>query len=170
MAFAVLAWSIESMEHADTSTQTQLSQGSTEMLDLDWAPALKTCRRNHQHTKSEIHILSLREYLFLTFIKCNRVGSTLIYCYSGKNSSIGGFFDIQSIWSFWLKRKRKKRSLICKSKKLDQGREIPSRLLWNLSCCINLDDSWANHCVEMHHEAHLDWRDLRLHLTYKFWP
>lgn len=53
---------------------------------------------------------------------------------------------------------KRKRSLICKckSKKLDQGREVHARLLWNLSRCINLDDSWANHCVEMHHEAHLD--------------
>lgn len=90
------------MEHADTSTQTQLSQGSTEMLDLDWAPALKTCRRNHQHTKSEIHILSLTACLFLTFIKSNKVGSTLIYSYRGKNSSISGVFlnSIQSICSF----------------------------------------------------------------------
>lgn len=29
------------MEHADTPTQTQLSQGSTEMLDLDWARGLE---------------------------------------------------------------------------------------------------------------------------------
>lgn len=82
------------MEHADTSTQTQLSQGSTEMLDLDRAPALKTCRRNHQHAKSEIHILSFTECLFLTFIKCNRIGSTMIYSYRGKYGSIGGFFLI----------------------------------------------------------------------------
>lgn len=89
------------MEHTDTSTQTQLSQGSTEMLDLDLAPALKTCRRNHLHTKSGILILSLRECLFLTFIKCSRIGSTLIYSYRGENSSIGAFFFFNSIQTIY---------------------------------------------------------------------
>lgn len=35
--------------------------GSSEMVDLDWMLGLKTCGRNHLHTKSEISRPTTRE-------------------------------------------------------------------------------------------------------------
>lgn len=35
--------------------------GSSEMVDLDWVLGLKTCGRNHLHTKSEISRPTTRE-------------------------------------------------------------------------------------------------------------
>lgn len=77
-AVIVAGWSAESAAHTDTDTHSHTHTnthmhtpiyahssvrqlGSSEMVDLDWVLGLKTCRRNHLHTKSEISIPTVRE-------------------------------------------------------------------------------------------------------------
>lgn len=143
------------------------------MVDLDWVPALKACRRNHLHTKSEIHILTLRECVFLTFVNCSWISSTLmpLIGQEKKRKKMAVFFLVflfhtDYMFSLTREEKRKKKKTVINLRV--QEWKVGSWM--RCSCQTALEPValhkcrwffWANHSVEMHHESHLDWRDLR---------
>lgn len=142
------------------------------MVDLDWVPALKACRRNHLHTKSEIHILTLRECVFLTFVNCSWISSTLMPLIGKEKKKNGSVFfcfffiphRLHVLSDSRGKEKKKKTVINLRVQEWKVGSWM------RCSCQTALEPValhkcrwffWANHSVEMHHESHLDWRDLR---------
>lgn len=107
-------WSAEYAEHSHiyshTHTYTHMQYahnsvwqlGSSEMVDLDWVPGLKTCSSNHLHTKSEIVTSTVREIREKRFLEklFKLLFPATQHC---------KLYSLQSIFSlFWRKEGRKK--------------------------------------------------------------
>lgn len=158
LPFVVWAWGIESMERRHPPKHSsvwkhwdawpRLGAGLEDMQE-------KQCMQSQKSRFPDFSQLQLNRLNCDTPYR-KREGSDVIFF----------FYSTQTTCSLWLERKRetkRKLSLICecKNKKLDLGWGVPARL-WNPSLCMNVDDFfWANHSVEMRHESHLDWCDLR---------